>query len=282
MKGTLEKTIFRFILVLAVTYQFYQVINGLLSSASTILLNTGIALFIAFIYFLTFRVKNIRYLAFSFHLAVLLIMIYFWKESGGLAGTVPLVVFIYSTWIILTLRGWLQVLMLSICLLVFVCLTEFSWAVGIRVADPGKIPPLQLAIDYFVITIILAAFLIFLKNKFLSHRKHIEHRHQQLQNLAGILLKQTDTLRHSQEEIRSINENLELIIEQRIRRIEERNLQLEEYAFINAHIVRGPLCRIMGLTTLIQQEQNDSALSAVQEKAKHVDAIIRRINEITR
>lgn len=282
MKGTLEKTIFRFTLILAIVYQLYQVINGLFSGATTTILNASITVLFGIIFLLTFKVSNIKYLAFFLHLAVIPILIHFWKNFGGLAGTVPLILFVYASWIILTLRGWLQIIMLGIYLVVFLVLTELPSLTGIPVTNPEKLSIFQLSIDYFVVALILMAFLMYLKNKFLAYRKRIEHRHEQLQKLTETLLKQTDKLQYSQEEIRSINENLEQIIEQRIKKIEERNVQLEEYAFINAHLVRGPLCRIIGLAVLMQQEQADPQLATVQEKARQVDVLIRRINEITR
>lgn len=282
MKGTLEKTIFRFTLILAIIYQLYQVINGLFSTATTTLLNISITILFGIIFLLSFKVKNIKYLAFFLHLAVIPILVYFWATFGGLAGTVPLILFVYASWIILTLRGWLQIITLGIYLIVFITLTELPSVTGIPVANSEKLSLFQLSIDYFVIALILMTFLMYLKNKFLAYRKRIEHRNNQLQKLTETLIKQTDKLQFSQEEIRSINENLEQIIEERIKKIEERNIQLEEYAFINAHLVRGPLCRIIGLTVLIQQEHADPQLATVHEKARHVDAIIRRINEIVR
>src|SRR5690606_30614681 len=107
MKGTLEKTIFRFMLILAIVYQIYQVINGLFAAATTTLLNLAITLLFGVVLLLSFRVKNIKYLAFFLHLAVIPILIHFWKNFGGLSGTVPLILFVYASWIILTLNGWL-------------------------------------------------------------------------------------------------------------------------------------------------------------------------------
>lgn len=280
MKGTLEKTIFRFMLILAIVYQIYQVINGLFAAATTTLLNLAITLLFGVVLLLSFRVKNIKYLAFFLHLAVIPILIHFWKNFGGLSGTVPLILFVYASWIILTLNGWLLAITLGFYLVVFILLTEFPSLTGIPVASPEKLSLFQLSIDYFVVALILTTFLMYLKNKFQAYRNRIEHRHKQLQKITETLIKQTDRLQYSQEEIRSINENLEYIIDQRIKKIEERNKQLEEYAFINAHLVRGPLCRIIGLAVLMEQEKADPQLATVHEKARQVDAIIRRINEI--
>ncbi len=47
------------------------------------------------------------------------------------------------------------------------------------------------------------------------------------------------------------NEELERRVKKRTSELEDRNARLKEYAFINAHLLRAPLCRIKGLTNLI-------------------------------
>lgn len=282
MNVSIENILFRFGLFLAIGYQIYQVVNGLISEATTTLLNSVIAIFFGIILLMSLKVKNIKYVASFLHVAVIPVFIYFWLSFGGLTGTVPLILFVYTTWIILTLNGKLQIIILGLYLATFLTLTEFTSLSSALKPDAVEISKLQSSIDFFVVAVILIIFLVYLKYKFLSYLKRVEHRNKQLLNLNEILLKQTDKLQYSQEEIRSINENLEQIIDQRIKKIEERNKQLEEYAFINAHLVRGPLCRIIGLAVLMQQEEADPQLGAVHEKAQHVDTIIRRINEITR
>jgi len=280
MKDTFEKSIFMFALILGIGYQLYQVMNGLLAGATTTLLNILITLSLVGVLLLSQKMKSINALAFFLHMAVLLVFVYFWSEFGGLSGTVPLLLFAYTSCIILTLKGWLQITALSIYLIVFICLTEFPSLTGITVADPGKLSTLQLSIDFFSVCIIIASFLLYLKNKFLNYLKRIEHRNKQLQKLSIDVTRQTDKLLYNQEEIKSINENLEMIIEQRVKKIEARNAELEEYAFINAHLVRGPLCQIMGLANLMNQESPDPHLDIIYKKAQRVDAITRRINEI--
>jgi signal transduction histidine kinase len=68
-------------------------------------------------------------------------------------------------------------------------------------------------------------------------------------------------------------------VEERVRGIEEKNRQLEEYAFINAHLLRAPLCRILGILDLMEKEKSGDDLAEVKEKAKDIDQIIRRIND---
>ena len=65
-----------------------------------------------------------------------------------------------------------------------------------------------------------------------------------------ILETQNKEIIAQQEEIQSMNDQLEEVIHQRTKRLEEKNRLLTEYAFFNAHKVRGPLARILGLLNL--------------------------------
>ncbi|MEP2023775.1 MAG: tetratricopeptide repeat protein [Reichenbachiella sp.] len=55
-------------------------------------------------------------------------------------------------------------------------------------------------------------------------------------------------------ELQILNDNLEQIIEERTSVIQKKDVKLKEYSFLNAHIVRGPLANILGLTKLLKSE----------------------------
>jgi signal transduction histidine kinase len=55
------------------------------------------------------------------------------------------------------------------------------------------------------------------------------------------------------EEIRLINENLELVVRERTKELQKKNEALEEYAFINAHKLRSPVASILGLMNLMSK-----------------------------
>ena len=55
-------------------------------------------------------------------------------------------------------------------------------------------------------------------------------------------------------EIEMININLEKTIQERTKDVNLRNQKLEEYAFLNSHILRGPMCRITGVIYLIEND----------------------------
>lgn len=55
-------------------------------------------------------------------------------------------------------------------------------------------------------------------------------------------------------ELEILNDNLEQMVEERTSVIQKKNVKLKEYSFLNAHIVRGPLANILGLTKLLRAE----------------------------
>lgn len=70
------------------------------------------------------------------------------------------------------------------------------------------------------------------------------------------LRRQNEEVKLQKEEIESINNNLERLIVQRTKKVLEHEKLFTEYANINAHKVRSPLARILGLLNLIQLEED--------------------------
>ena len=86
------------------------------------------------------------------------------------------------------------------------------------------------------------------------------------------------------EEIKGINDNLELLVKERTEELEKKNSALEEYAFINAHKLRGPVASILGLIHLMNKiDMDDDARKVLyhhlRDSTEKLDAIV---NSITR
>lgn len=85
------------------------------------------------------------------------------------------------------------------------------------------------------------------------------------------------------EEYEAINRNLEAIVEERTKVIDSKNRQIIDYANINAHKVRGPLARIMGLINISHYSDDPSELKSLFEKlrppSQELNIIIDEINK---
>lgn len=86
------------------------------------------------------------------------------------------------------------------------------------------------------------------------------------------------------EELSAINETLEATVQIRTARIEEQNKKLRDHAFYNAHILRGPFCRIKGLLLLqsLPEAAGDSPVihRYLNDAVNELNAVIAEIQKI--
>lgn len=79
------------------------------------------------------------------------------------------------------------------------------------------------------------------------------------------------------------NQELENRVKERTSELQEKNEQLQEYAYINSHILRAPVARIYGLYHLIETEYHDSLneelMSHFKVSVVELDQITRKINK---
>jgi len=95
------------------------------------------------------------------------------------------------------------------------------------------------------------------------------------------ILCKNEELLQNQEEIRSINENLERKVAERTISLERKNSQLQEYTYINSHLLRGPLCRILGIVYLLENnmlnDTNIDFLLHLKQSASELDDMVKKI-----
>jgi signal transduction histidine kinase len=94
------------------------------------------------------------------------------------------------------------------------------------------------------------------------------------------LLEQHNVMAHQKEEIEVINNNLEQLIVDRTEKLKDQETRITKFAFINAHKVRSPLARIMGLLNLIKIEKDKT--SAIEEYLPKLQSNAEELNEMLR
>lgn len=129
-----------------------------------------------------------------------------------------------------------------------------------------------LLIVILCLAIVLAAFAI---NYYRSAHKN-KKLTLEVQNQKEEIQTQAEELVQANEEIQRINEDLE-------EQVKFKTNQIISYASYNAHQVRGPLARIMGLTSLIKQnltypEELPYIVTLIDSSAKELDEIVSDIN----
>ncbi|GHN02123.1 hypothetical protein WSM22_36120 [Cytophagales bacterium WSM2-2] len=77
------------------------------------------------------------------------------------------------------------------------------------------------------------------------------------------------------EKINQENENLEKAVKERTNELVEYNQQLEQYSFVTAHNLRGPVARILGLGNVLKISANN-----VAEREEIIDRMVATTNEL--
>ncbi len=113
--------------------------------------------------------------------------------------------------------------------------------------------------------------------------RKVEERTLEIQKKTEEIQAQNEEIMAQAEEIKGINENLEMLVKQRTDELQKKNAALEEYAFINAHKLRGPLASILGLINLIEKTDLDAEAREIhrrlQQSADELDDIVRTITQ---
>jgi GAF domain-containing protein len=125
--------------------------------------------------------------------------------------------------------------------------------------------------------------------------EHRKHRHwisediifaQALSDLITLIFKSQQRrayerkIRHQRKEISKINQSLEARVSERTQVLEQKNHQLSEYAFINSHLLRAPLCRILGLINLFEYAEisEKRLVEHLKLSGEELDAVVKKIN----
>lgn len=118
------------------------------------------------------------------------------------------------------------------------------------------------------------------QNEILSQLiKSLEHK---VEERTSEIVAQNNEIKRQNLEIRNLNINLEKMVEERTRKIEVQNKKLIEYANFNAHQLRAPLARIMGLLELARMNDEDLTLdvllSMIRTEVDDLDRLIRKMS----
>lgn len=111
----------------------------------------------------------------------------------------------------------------------------------------------------------------------------VEQRTKEIQQKTEEIQAQNEEIMAQAEEIQGINDNLEMLVKQRTAELEKKNQALEEYAFINAHKLRGPVASILGLLNLLMKCKPGDDTTVIRDhlqgSANKLDAVVRSITE---
>jgi len=132
--------------------------------------------------------------------------------------------------------------------------------------------------------LILLLLMFGLRNYRAKNRAHLmlEELMDEVRTQNDELIQQAEELTASNGHIKDLNERLELMVAQRTETIRAQHERLIRYGFMNAHELRGPLARILGLTILIPHCDNSAEVMQLAQKiefeSRQMDAVVKQIN----
>jgi len=179
-------------------------------------------------------------------------------------------------------------LRLAIILYNILFLFVWDYSVWSRVAERETFFSIKVAI---INTTIILSFVITRLNresKFFFFRQRelmdrLRETNEELHTSNEELAASTEELHSANEMLNHLNQNLEKEVALRTRDLAWKNQQLTAYAYLNAHHLRAPLARIMGISNLMKMETDVDVLrhlSYLLDKAtSELDDVIHRIQD---
>ena len=103
-----------------------------------------------------------------------------------------------------------------------------------------------------------------------------------LKNQKNMIEAQNDELIRNQQHLNEINQNLEELVEKKTMDVREQNEILLKYAYRNAHHVRGPVARILGLIHLSKMNtdlDHHWLIDKMEHETNEIDGIVKSISQ---
>lgn len=136
-------------------------------------------------------------------------------------------------------------------------------------------------VTYAILYIILNYGTKKLKDSYDKIQLFLIETNKELKSKAIQIEEQNFELKEAQEELHAINSHLESLVEERTQKIVKQNEVLLKYSYTNAHHLRGPVARILGLANLNKltpRPDPDFIINAMVMQAEEIDVVVKKIN----
>ncbi|MEQ9102682.1 MAG: hypothetical protein RIF36_19360 [Imperialibacter sp.] len=137
------------------------------------------------------------------------------------------------------------------------------------------------AINYSILYLIIAYPSGVLKVNYDRIHQHLRHTNNEMKKKAAEIAQQNEELQKTQHDLSILNKNLEQMVGERTAKIKAQNDMLISYSHTNAHHLRGPVARLLGLAAIYKLESGgkiDTLVEKMIEQASEVDAVVKKIN----
>jgi signal transduction histidine kinase len=140
---------------------------------------------------------------------------------------------------------------------------------------------ITVAITYSILYFILTYATAKLKAGYDKLYRSLEASHKELHQKADEIAAQNEELMQTQDSLNEVNSQLERIIGDRTAKIQAQNEILLKYSYTNAHHLRGPVARLLGLANIYRLDNQmdvNFIISKMEEQANEIDSVVKKIN----
>lgn len=138
------------------------------------------------------------------------------------------------------------------------------------------------AITYSILYFILTYATAVLKSAYDKLYLSLEASHLELHDKNREIVLRNDALVKTQADLNELNSHLEDIIYERTARIQLQNEVLVKYSYTNAHQLRGPVARLLGLANISRIDPGTDLKEIIfrmEKQAIEIDEVIKKINQ---
>lgn len=275
----LEGRILLYGLQLCTLFRLIRSINEYSIGQSNVILVIGVLNLAILV--IMFTLLN-RYKTFCFvvlHFMFLVTSCMTWSSSGGDQGIIPYAIIAMAAFAIFTSHGLLLTITLLAYAFVTIYLTQSAYT-PLELTEPALVTQLNFLLCMFL----LVRLCIFAKNRFVRYGDYVRSVNKRLDASATVLKEQALQLKEQSEQLMRLRTDLESKIALRHLERDEKQAMLSKFAHVNAHHVRGPVARILGLIALLERESlsgdGQRFVQEVKTDALEIDGVIRKINEV--
>jgi hypothetical protein len=140
---------------------------------------------------------------------------------------------------------------------------------------------LRAAATFSTLYFVLNYATVVLKRKYDRSNQNLEKLFMELQERNNEIAAQNEQLLQTQDNLNDLNLHLEKKVNERAEKILLQNEILKRYSYTNAHHLRGPVARLLGLANVYSLDVTSNPaffIEKMKEEAENIDSVVKKIN----
>jgi signal transduction histidine kinase len=151
-----------------------------------------------------------------------------------------------------------------------------------RYSKPNSNDIIVAGVTYVILYLLIAYSSMVLKKRYDAAFETLASQNLELIEKTNEIETQNEELVQSHENLHNLNTHLETLVSKRTEEVQKQNEQLIKYAYSNAHHVRGPVARVLGLIQLAKMETDLNypfLFQKIEEQTNEIDEVVKGINK---